>query len=308
VLTESSGPGLTAYLAADGFVENLRDELGDCVIETRGRLVVARGAARPACWAANIWFDAELRKIASIGDAARQLRSMQRNWALYPTGLFRRAALIEEKLPPFRPRPHVFPAPAPSSPLGSWTLWQNDLVLASPRCQSAFRHGEVVFAEDHVGPPSRAYLKLWEALTVLGRMPGPGDRCVDLGAAPGGWTWVLARLGCDVVAVDKADLDPRVLALPNVEFRRESAFALDPASLGPVDWLCCDVICYPDRLLQLVQRWRRSGVAKLICSVKFQGDTDLEAVGACAAVPGSRLVHLHHNKHELTWLVLGNAH
>jgi len=26
-----------------------------------------------------------------------------------------------------------------------------------------------------------------------------------------------------------------------------------------------------------------------------------------AAIPGSRLVHLHHNKHELTWINLGVA-
>ncbi len=24
-----------------------------------------------------------------------------------------------------------------------------------------------------------------------------------------------------------------------------------------------------------------------------------------AAIPGSRLLHLHHNKHELTWIKLG---
>ena len=166
MLAASDHRELTAYLAADGFVEHLQAELGDCVVETRDRLVVAEGAARPAAWAANVWFDAQLHEIASINDGARWLRSIQRNWALYPTGSFRRASLIEQKLPPFRPKPHAFPAPAPASPLGSWTLWESNLMLASPNCSSAFRHGEVAFLEDHFGPPSRAYLKLWEALTV----------------------------------------------------------------------------------------------------------------------------------------------
>ena len=304
VLDPSNDRELTAYLAADGFVDLLLQELGDCVIETRDRLVVTEGAARPVAWAANVWFDVQLREIASINDGSRWLRSLQRNWALYPTGSFRRAALIEQKLPPFRPKPHAFPQPVPTAPLGSWTLWEGDLILASPRCSSSFRHGEVVFLEDRFGPPSRAYLKLWEALTVAGRMPRSGERCVDLGAAPGGWTSVLAGLGCQVLAFDKSDLDADVAALPNVEVRRESAFAVDPASVGSVDWLFSDVICYPERLIRLVERWLASDVRNMVCSVKFQGDTDMASVRALADVPGSRLVHLHHNKHELTWVLL----
>src|SRR5438309_5805395 len=45
-------------------------------------------------------------------------------------------------------------------------------------------------------------------------------------------TWVLAKLGAEVVAIDKAPLDPRVAALPGVEWRGESAFALDPENVG----------------------------------------------------------------------------
>jgi Predicted SAM-dependent methyltransferase len=60
---------------------------------------------------------------------------------------------------------------------------------------------------------------------------------------------VLAKLGARVIAVDKAPLDPAVAALPGVEIRQASAFALDPAEIGPVDWLFSDVICYPARLL-----------------------------------------------------------
>ena len=43
---------------------------------------------------------------------------------------------------------------------------------------------------------------------------------------------------------------------------------------------------------------------RFICSVKFQGDTDFAALEKFRAIPGSRLVHLHHNKHELTWMKL----
>jgi 23S rRNA (cytidine2498-2'-O)-methyltransferase len=75
--------------------------------------------------------------------------------------------------------------------------------------------------------------------------------------------------------------------------------------VGPVDWLFCDVVCYPKRLLTLVQKWLAAGsVRRFVCTLKFQGATDFETAQRFAAIPGSRLMHLHHNKHELTWLKL----
>jgi 23S rRNA (cytidine2498-2'-O)-methyltransferase len=127
--------------------------------------------------------------------------------------------------------------------------------------------------------------------------------CVDLGASPGGWTWSLARTGARVIAVDKAPLDERVMAMPNVEWHGTSAFALDPDTFGPVDWLCSDVVAYPARLLTLVRRWIAAGsIATIVCTVKFQGPTDHVAAEAFAALPGAQLWHLHHNRHELTFV------
>jgi hypothetical protein len=127
------------------------------------------------------------------------------------------------------------------------------------------------FVEDRSGPPSRAYLKLWEALTRLGRYPKPGESCIDLGASPGGWTWVIQSLGAHVIAVDKAPLDPAVVALTNVEVREQSAFALTPDEIGPVDWLFSDIICYPERLLRLVDDLRADlgapGLPFLACTI-----------------------------------------
>jgi 23S rRNA (cytidine2498-2'-O)-methyltransferase len=179
-----------------------------------------------------------------------------------------------------------------------------DKLLASPHCSSAFPNGEVQFVEDKTAP-SRAYLKLWEAFTLLNERPGPGDVCLDLGSSPGGWTWVLQRLGARVLSIDKAPLDPSVASLPDVEERRESAFGLDPRNIGPVDWLCSDIVCYPQRLLTLVRKWIDAGkVRRFLCTIKFQGPTDFDAMREFAAIPGSRLLHLHANKHELTWVRL----
>jgi len=297
----------TAYLAAQGFELQAREELGrrGATIRTEhGRLLICDGPAVPAAWAANIWHECRDLPVNSIGSAAKELRDIQRNWAMYAPLHHRRAALIQEKLPHVSAKPVVFPAAAPVAPLGSWTLLAPDRMLAAPTCSSPFANGEVEMIEDKAGPPSRAYLKLWEALVRLRRWPQPGERCLDLGASPGGWTWVLAKLGAQVVAIDKAPLDPKVAAMPGVEWRGESAFGLDPASVGPVDWLFSDIVCYPARLFTLIERWRASGLVRnFVCTLKFQGVTDHDTADAFAALPGAQLLHLHYNKHELTFLL-----
>jgi 23S rRNA (cytidine2498-2'-O)-methyltransferase len=298
-------PFTVGYLAPDGFVGELQSELGGAVRETYGRLVVAYGPEQPAAWAANVWRNPVVVPVTSIGDAATKLRAIQRNWCLYSWDHHRRATLIQEKLPSVSAKPLVFGTPPPTSPLGSWTLLAPDTMLASASCSSAFPNGEVQFVEDKEGPPNRAYLKLWEAFTLLETRPQPGERCLDLGASPGGWTWVLQQMGAHVVSVDKAPLAPEIAALPNVEMRLESAFGLDPRTIGPIDWLCSDIVCYPARLLTMVERWLAAGtVRRFICTLKFQGETDFAVMHRFAAIPGSRLLHLHHNKHELTWVRL----
>ncbi len=67
---------------------------------------------------------------------------------------------------------------------------------------------------------SRAEFKLLEALeTFAVHLPSQG-RALDLGAAPGGWTRLLLEAGLHVVAVDPANLDPRLNGLPHLEHYR----------------------------------------------------------------------------------------
>lgn len=297
----------TGYLAAEGFEAQLAEELGADAV-AHGRLFLAPGPARPAAWAINTWYGPQRIQIASIAEGAKALRAIQRNWALYSFVKHRRATLIQDRLPSVSAKPLVFPAEAPTAPLGSWTLLDEATLLASARCSSPFPNGEVRFVEDKAGPPNRAYLKLWETLTLARKWPKPGERCLDLGASPGGWTWVLAKLEARVVAVDKAPIDREIAAMAGVEERRMSAFALEPAEVGPVDWLFSDVVCYPERLYRLVERWLASGrVRNYVCTIKFQGETDHATARKFAEIPGSRVMHLHHNKHELTWLKLEDA-
>lgn len=299
----AEGDPFAAYLAPRGHLQDLLDSLKGRVRGLHGRLVLASGPATDVPWAQNTWRNPVRLPVESITRAAALLRSMQRNWAAYSPAFRGRTTLIEEKLPGVSRKPVVFPSPLPKAPMGSFTLLDESTMLVASDCSSPYAHGELFFDEDPINPPSRAYLKLWEALTLAEVLPQAGDRCADLGSAPGGWTWVLQQLGADVLSVDKADLDTSVEALPRVTHLRESAFGLDPVRLGPLEWLTSDVICYPSRLLTLVQRFIASGtVRNFVCTVKFQGETDHASAAQFESIPGSRLVHLSHNKHELTWM------
>lgn len=293
---------MTGYLAPEAFEAELEHELGE-VDARHGRLMLSSAQRDAPAWAQNTWLEPERVTIRSIKHASRELRDRGRNWALYSFTQHRRAQLIQELLPHVSARPIEPYSELPTAPLGGWTLLDRNTLLCSARTSSPFPHGEAHFVEDREGPPSRAYLKLWETFTLSRRWPAAGERVLDLGSAPGGWTWVLAELGARVISVDKAALDPRVAARPNVEVRRESAFGLDPRDVGEIDWLFSDVICYPRRLLGLVRRFREAGVRRFVCTLKFQGETDHETAAEFAAIEGSRLVHLNHNRHELTWIL-----
>ena len=283
------------HLAPHGLTEVLAAELAGRVIEQRDRLFLAEGPA--PSFAQNSWSDVRRFEAPSISKAAAHLRQIQRNWTLHSVGHSGRAKLIQDALPPIRFKPFEFGRPAPTAPLGAWTLWDEKTILYSATTASPFADGELNFVEDRLGPPSRAYLKLWEWFTLEGVRPQPGELCLDLGSCPGGWTWVLDQLGARVISVDKAPLSTAVKWSPRVEYRAENAFTMEPFA---VDWLFSDVICYPERLLELVRKWR--GYAKrMVCTIKFQGDTDFATLAEFRREPGARVRHLFCNKHELTW-------
>lgn len=294
----------TLYLAPRGFEHELEKELTN-IVAHKGRLFIAKGGVQKTVWAQNIWLNPVEIPIASIGDGAKQLKAIQRNWWLHTVDNHRRAKLIQAKLPHVSAKRIEYGAPKPTAPLGSWTLWDANTIIAASRCTSPYPDGELNFVEDKETSPTRAYLKLWELFTVLERSPKEGELCLDLGSCPGGWTWVIANTGAHVFSVDKAEIDPSIGSLPNVNFCTGSAFGLDPRHAGKIDWLFSDVICYPERLYTLVERWLEHGECRnFACTIKFQADTDYETLEKFKQIPNSKIIHLSCNKHEVTWVKL----
>jgi 23S rRNA (cytidine2498-2'-O)-methyltransferase len=157
-------------------------------------------------------------------------------------------------------------------------------------------------------PPSRAYQKLEEAFAWMGTAPRAGETCVDLGAAPGGWTATLVKHGARVLAVDRAPLAPALARHPRVTTVIGNAFTYVPPT--PVDWLVCDVVCEPPRSLALCDAWLSGGLCRnLVVTVKFKGRAgygvlgDLGALFARLRPAFARVKQLAHNKNEVTVMV-----
>lgn len=332
--------------------------------DASAKLIYCEDIRQEIYWKQLCWESPFIVHFDSIGEAAERLRSIQRNWAHYPLACFRRAALISEKLPYISTKEKNFPYTVPLADMGVWSLLDEHTLLASAKTSSPFPLGLIRFAEDHQNPPSRAYLKLWEALTLLGfyvrrtcatdtvpagtvpenvppaaqpfgtiqqtepiqaavpaaphsstiqqpmQTSNPlipiiqqGTRCIDAGACPGGWTWALNQFSAQITAIDRSPLADELMRKPNITFMQHDAFTLSPESLGKQDWVFSDVICYPPRLFEWVERWRKSGLcSQFVCTIKMQGEPDFETIHRFARIPHSKIVHLTANKHELTWL------
>jgi 23S rRNA (cytidine2498-2'-O)-methyltransferase len=161
--------------------------------------------------------------------------------------------------------------------------------------------------------PSRSALKLEEALLTLldaderARLLQAGMRAADLGAAPGGWTWVLVRHGLHVTAVDNGPLREHVLATGQVEHLRADGFQWQPPR--PLDWMVCDMVEQPRRVADRMATWMREGWCrqaifnlKLPMKKRWQETTlCLERFMAQAQVPlRVRARQLYHDREEIT--------
>jgi 23S rRNA (cytidine2498-2'-O)-methyltransferase len=163
--------------------------------------------------------------------------------------------------------------------------------------------------------PSRSTLKLVEALiTFLGDSESTklraGMRAVDLGAAPGGWTWQLAHRGLRVTAVDNGALKGEVASDPLVTHVRSDGLKWRPKR--QVDWVMCDIVEQPLRIATLMADWIGEGVARralfnLKLPMKRRYDEVLRCIEAIdtrlsrAGVDATlRVRQLYHDRAEVT--------
>jgi 23S rRNA (cytidine2498-2'-O)-methyltransferase len=114
--------------------------------------------------------------------------------------------------------------------------------------------------------PSRSTLKLAEAIDVFldkseqTRLLRSGMTAVDLGAAPGGWSWQMVKRGIRVTAVDNGPMKGVLANHPLVEHLMQDGFKFAPRKA--VDWLICDMVEKPAKVAELIGDWFVQGWCK----------------------------------------------
>ncbi len=164
--------------------------------------------------------------------------------------------------------------------------------------------------------PSRSTLKLEEAWHWFvpakqwdERLPF-GATAVDLGAAPGGWTWQLVQRNMFVTAVDNGPMQPALMESGQVEHVKEDAYSFAPAK--PVNWMVCDVVDKPVRTAHLAVEWMLNGWCnEMIFNLKLPMKQRYQETRQCLNLIEDQLAaagidfklsarHLYHDREEIT--------
>ncbi|MCX6126008.1 MAG: hypothetical protein NTV34_14845 [Proteobacteria bacterium] len=161
------------------------------------------------------------------------------------------------------------------------------------------------------GAPSRSASKLAEALWFSGFTPMLGSSGIDLGAAPGGWTYVMAYHGVHMTAVDHAALElPTSRKLKGtIKHLKENGLKYVPPAAG--DWLLCDMVVGATQTLEVLSQWLAADrMSHFIVNIKLPQDKPwpsvkkalalLESHGAAGRWKILKARHLYHDRNEIT--------
>jgi 23S rRNA (cytidine2498-2'-O)-methyltransferase len=167
--------------------------------------------------------------------------------------------------------------------------------------------------------PSRSALKLeeaWKVFLPAGReldYLGGGCQAVDLGAAPGGWTWQLVKQGMLVTAVDNGPMNPELMASGQVTHVQADGYQWKPKR--GVDWMVCDIVDHPRRTTAMVVDWLREKccrytVFNLKMPMKKRYDEWLicrelleTGLGQSEMAFRVKARHLYHDREEITCFI-----
>ena len=243
-------------------------------------------------------------------DEARPLAGLARSFGNALRPALRKAGLLTARVDSALPRLHV------CFLSGDHAL----LATGHPRDASPWPSG-IPRLRTPPDAPSRSALKLDEALLVLldpderARWLQPGMRAADLGAAPGGWTWILARNGLRVTAIDNGPLRAHVLDTGLVEHVRADGFHWSPPK--PLDWMVCDMVESPKRVAARMAEWFREGWCRqAIFNLKLPMKKRWDETRDCLALFEQqaqrplrvRAKQLYHDREEITVFAMAASH
>ena len=242
-------------------------------------------------------------------DEARQLAGLARSFGNALRPALRKAGLLTAQANDKLPRLHVC------------FLAGDHMLLASghPRDASPWPSG-IPRLRTPPDAPSRSALKLDEAFGVLldaeerAKWLKTGMRAADLGAAPGGWTYILTRHGVRVTAIDNGPLRQNVLDTGLVEHLRADGFQWQPPK--PLDWMVCDMVESPKRVAARMAQWFREGWCRhSIFNLKLPMKKRWDETRECLALFEQqsqrpmlvRAKQLYHDREEITVFAMSRS-
>ena len=164
--------------------------------------------------------------------------------------------------------------------------------------------------------PSRSTLKLEEAIhwffTAAQQTEffKSGMSAVDLGAAPGGWSWQLVQRSLLVTAIDNGPMQAELMRSGMVEHYQTDAFTYIPKK--QVDWLVCDMAERPLHVSRLIARWfvdkhckhaifnLKLPMKKRLISVQECLQRLTDALTQAGIIHTIQAKHLYHDREEIT--------
>ncbi|WP_339934978.1 23S rRNA (cytidine(2498)-2'-O)-methyltransferase RlmM, partial [Vreelandella glaciei] len=138
----------------------------------------------------------------------------------------------------------------------------------------------------------------------------PHMQAADLGAAPGGWTWQLVQRGMYVYAIDNGPMESQLMKTGQIDHLKEDGFTWEPPQR--LDWLVCDIVDKPVRVLAMVERWLiRKWCKEAIFNLKLPMKKRWDEVTRCLTALEESLEkagvhanvscrHLYHDREEVT--------
>lgn len=296
------------YFLRDELRSEFLAEAKDCKNSVReiSKNIYFSAAGTRQFWVLDYWPVLKI-KFTSVAHAAKELRRIAKRWMYVGGENFRRGQLIADALKIKKRGLLQFPVEPMAAGVGAHAFTLADkatLLFTSNPLKHSYAGGVMRFHENRMGPPSRAYLKLYEALTLMGLNPAAHDVVLDLGATPGGWSYVGAELGARVLMVDRAKPDENLFRkFSRLEFKMGDGLNPPAEWLQSATYILSDMACEPAKLFASVETWLRlPRVQTIVCTLKFHGVSDKGLIRRFAQIQGSEIYHLWHNGHELTWV------
>ncbi len=270
-------------------------------LEQGGRVESLLEAARELPLAEDIYIEtADTNEAKSLSGLIKKLdKPLREGWKR--SGVLRKKAVGV--------RHHVFMLDGQSAYLG----------VSYAACRSEFPMGIRRLRFPAAGP-SRSTLKLEEAFLQF--VPQQtlqddlieGMTAVDLGAAPGGWTYQFVKRGIHVIAVDNGPMQKELMSTGLVQHEKADGFKFEPPQT--VDWLVCDMVERPVKVADLMANWLAKGFTRrAVFNLKLPMKKRYQEVSLCLANMEALLKkskvryeyqvkHLYHDREEVTVCVM----